>query len=94
MMKNIVKKFRDELYNATMEKIWKPRCEILKEIERSLNVGVKKKRNIIKNNKVAYSNPFRKIDNENKIEGTVAIKRKSYVGGNILDNYNIDVDIR
>ena len=84
---NVLYKFRDFVYKITMEEIWKPRCRIMKDIEKEYNLD-KKTKNKYKNKK-SYIDINRIIDSSSIDNSLDSIRNYIYFGGNIIDYYNV-----
>ena len=82
---DIISEVHDRAYNSFMEKIWRPRCEIIHNIEKSKNIN-KKFKNLNRSYNPQKSSFIldRNINLANNLE---SLQNKILFGGDILDYY-------
>ena len=81
---------RNYILTQSLERIWKPRCNFVKQLEKDFKLTKKFKKDHV--NTMPFYDVRRKGNADNRDIELLGLRHLIYYGGNILEYYNTHVD--
>ncbi len=88
--RKIIINLRNYILTQSLDQIWKPRCNFVKQLEKDFKLTKKFKKEHV--NTMLFYNVRRKGDALNRENELLGLRHLIYYGGNILEYYNTHVD--